>query len=64
MIMTPDAPTIAMHQENGQLMAIVRRSSAQQDEKQLRENLDILRIDWLGVLGYDYEELGFSPGNE
>jgi len=49
----PDAPSVALNSDTGQLIAIVRKSFAIEDEANLRENLNIVRIDWLSVLGYD-----------
>ncbi|RYZ78481.1 MAG: hypothetical protein EOP06_28985 [Proteobacteria bacterium] len=59
-----DESHIAMNPETDQLMLVLRRSSAAEDEKYLRRHIDILRFDWLGILGYSTEELGFDePGH-
>jgi len=47
-----DGSHLIVNTETGQLMALVRKSFAAEDEQYLRESLNILRIDWLGVLGY------------
>lgn len=56
----PDGPHLAHNAETGELAAFVRRSCAAEDEKAIRRDLEILRFDWLNVLGYDYREL--EPG--
>ncbi len=49
----PDAPTVVLNSETGQLIAVVRASTPEEDVTLLREFFDIVRIDWLGVLGYE-----------
>jgi hypothetical protein len=53
----PDAPTIMMDRNRGCLVALVRNSSPSEDERLLRQFFDIVRIDWLGVLGYEPNRL-------
>lgn len=56
----PDGPHLAHNADTGELAAFVRRSFAAEDEKAVRQDLDILRFDWLNILGYDERELGFD----
>lgn len=56
----PDGPHLAHNPETGELAAFVRRSSAREDEKTIRQDLEVLRFDWLNVLGYNDKELGFD----
>jgi len=53
----PDAPTIVLDGDRGCLIALVRRSWPEEDERLLRQFFDIVRVDWLGVLGYEPERL-------
>jgi len=53
-----EASYLEMNVHTGQLVVVLRRSTAQQDEKYLRENLEIARVDWLGMLGYYSHEDG------
>jgi hypothetical protein len=56
----PDGPHLAHNSETGELAAFVRRSFAVEDERMIRQDLEVLRFDWLNVLGYDGKELGFD----
>ena len=58
----PEGPHLAHNADTGELAALVRRSSAAADESTIRQNLEVLRFDWLNVLGYDYRELDFDRG--
>jgi len=56
----PDAPTVVMDEETGLLYAIVHESFVEEEERLLRENFAIMRIDWLSVLGYQERTTGLS----
>lgn len=53
----PDGPHLAQNAETKQLAAFVRRSFAEEDEQNIRRELEVIRFDWLSVLGYDIGEL-------
>ncbi|MBC8137913.1 MAG: hypothetical protein H8F28_18695 [Fibrella sp.] len=56
----PEGPHLAQNADTGEIAAFVRQSFATDDEKMIRQDLDILRFNWLEVLGYDYKELDFE----
>jgi len=56
----PDAPTVVQDEETGLLYAVVHESSAEEEERLLRENFSIMRIDWLSVLGYEDKTIELS----
>jgi len=49
----PNALSIQLNHDTGQLIAVVRTSSPEEDLEDLRESLTMIRIDWLGALGYE-----------
>ena len=55
-----DESHIAVNPDTDQLMLVLRRSTAREDETYLRQHIEILRFDWLGILGYSPEELGYD----
>lgn len=56
----PEGPHLAQNADTGEIAAFVRQSFAAEDERAIRQDLEILRFNWLEVLGYDYKELEFE----
>jgi len=60
----PDASTIVWNNETAGLIAIVRASASAAELRSLLKYFDMVRIDWLGVLGYEEDNVSLNqhPG--